>query len=192
MSRELFDALNLEPRLTLSRETVEQSWRELSRTHHPDVGGGDANREKASRINKARGVLQRPAGLLGAWLAAKGGETPQRGTAVLSDRLMHLFSQLNATLREADCALDRYRRADSRVARSLASADGIRAQTRVQERLGEITTMTTELVARFPELEDAGNRGDFSAAGSVLGELKFLEKWASECQQRLVALIALD
>ena len=68
------------------------------------------------------------------------------------------------------------------------AAPAIEAQKAIQRALAELTHATNERVARFCIIEADE---DLSNAQEVLNELKFLAKWSQQCQQRLVALIAI-
>jgi len=190
--RTAFDLLSLPPSLTVPQEEVDAAWRAASQIHHPDAPSSGDREAGADLVNQARARLSKPAGRLQEWLQARKAPPPPRA-ASLPDEMMALFSRVNAALGEADKALGLNRGAQTALARSLLTAQSLRAQKRVQEQLGEITLQTARIARdQFVELErESLETGDFDNAYQVLGTLKFLEKWEKECQRRLVELIAL-
>lgn len=183
MEEHLFSVLDLDVSLAHSAEAIESAWRKLSAATHPDVTGEE---DAAARINQAREILVTPVGLLEQWLAANGVVAEKRTS--ISPQLMDLFSLVGESLQQADDLISKHQTATTALAKSLLAAPAISAQKSIQQALAEVTQATNSRVATFPDIEK-GN--DTQSAQEVLNELKFLAKWSQQCQQRLVALIAI-
>ncbi|MDF1816898.1 MAG: J domain-containing protein [Verrucomicrobiales bacterium] len=186
----LFEVLSLRCDLTISDSEIDQSWRTLSQEHHPDLIGKDGV-DISTRINEARDVLTRPAGRLEQWLRVKSGESSPRN-ASLNEDLMCLFSTVGDSLGRADEAIKAIKASRTALAKSLLMPGTLAAQKRIQTSLGEIHRKIGSITDRFPEFEADAEKGEFQKAIAALGELKFLEKWQRECQQRLLELIAIE
>lgn len=185
----LFEVLSLPCGLSISSEEVDAAWRRLSQEFHPDLIGEEGV-DISANLNEAREKLSKPGGCLSEWLTVNGGESPSRNTA-LSEDLMSLFSSVGDVLREADLTIDSLKKAQTALAKSLLMPKAIATQLAIQKQLGEITAKIEVLRLRFPDFESAGENGDFREANAVAGELKFLDKWQRECQQRLLELISM-
>ncbi|MDF1755841.1 MAG: hypothetical protein P1U89_23835 [Verrucomicrobiales bacterium] len=185
----LFEVLSLPTSLTIPDGDVEQAWRTLSQEHHPDAQG-TGNADVSAKLNQARDVLSKPASRLSHWLQVKGVESLPRNAA-LNEDLMSLFSSVNEVLAEADTTIASLKKAQTALAKSLLTPGAIAAQKHLQTCLGDITGRIGQISSRFPEFEKDAGSSVFDAAAASLGELKFLDKWQKECQQRLLELIAI-
>lgn len=187
MEENLFSVLGLEPSLAISVTDVDSAWRELSAINHPDAdSNGTDNNEASALLNQAREVLSNPAGVLQQWLIVKG-QTIERQTTISPD-LMDLFSLVGESLHLADAVIDKNNQATTALAKSLLAVPAIAAQKNIQNALASVTNATNQRVAMFPAME---KQEELQQALEVLNELKFLAKWSQQCQQRLVALIAI-
>lgn len=184
-----FDAyrvLGLPLRLDIDDARVEAAWRQLSREAHPDVSGGD--KDLAADVNRARDLLASPASRLRHWLDLRGVEIPRQSP--IDGDLMTLFSAIGETLRQVDDLLVKRAAATTHLSRALLAAPEMAAQQSIQSRLAHLKGETEAIRDRFASHESAWNdRGDTRAAVADLARLGFLEKWESQCRDRLLRLL---
>lgn len=193
MSDCCFSILNLKPSLGYSPEDIEQAWREQSAKFHPDVvDDNDGESLDPALLNQARATLEKPATLLAEWWRCIGGD-PKAITrnAPLSQSLMTVFESVGTELGKADGVIKKVESAQTALAKSLLTADTIKSQKSVQTQLALLTEEIEKRRLMFPEIENlTPDCDDQSQLITVLSDLKFLEKWQQQCQQRLLALIA--
>ncbi|MCB1092184.1 MAG: hypothetical protein KDL87_11665 [Verrucomicrobiae bacterium] len=186
--QETFDAfvvLDLDRRLDRPDEEIEAAWQKLSRESHPDAEGGDA--EKSADANRARSILLSPAGRLRHWLTLHGVEVP-RQNAIDSD-LMTRFTEVGAALANADDVLKRRAAANSALGRALLAEPAFAAQQSIQQLLGQLQRERLAVTGQFSTFDAAAHKGEFAAAIAALHRLGFLEKWESQCRERLLAFL---
>ncbi|HRQ87484.1 MAG TPA: hypothetical protein PLA50_01715 [Bacteroidia bacterium] len=177
-----FALLGFPTALTLAPAEIDAAWREGSRS------GQDEDEAISSARNEARTVLSDPVGRLAAWLGIKAPSRPQDNA--IAPELMDLFAKIGPVLASTDGLLARHRRATTALARAMLAKEAVAAQLAVQGLLREIQPLKSALIDRFPEFEALAESGDFEEAGRCLVQLKFLKRWESQCQERLLTLLA--
>lgn len=176
-----FALLGLSPTLQLDPDVIESAWRERRRE-------GEDSDDLSAAQNEARSRLLDPAGRLEAWLALKSPELP--ADRALDPTLMDLFGKIGPVLTSADQLIERHRRSTTALAKAMLTRDAIAAQLAVQGQLAAIQLKKTGITGLFGGFETAAASGDFAEAARALGQLKFLKRWESQCQERLLALLA--
>ena len=186
----LFEVLSLHCSLLISNDEIDAAWRRLSQEFHPDVGN-DQDMELSAQINSARSYLLTAAGRLDAWLEANDATSTSRNAAISSE-MMDLFSAIGKILEKADQTIKSLKQSQTALAKSLLTGTALEVQLKLQTSLAKIANVTSTITDRFPEFEKFGLEGDFKEATTALGDLKFLQKWEKECQQRLLELISIE
>ncbi len=177
-----FATLGLPRQLDLPEEDVEAAWQRLSRELHPDTAEtGDAAR--AAEVNRARDTLATPSRRLRHWLELRGVALPRHGA--VDDELMALFSETASVLAEADAVLSKQSGATTALAKALIAEPAFAALARLQTLLGRLKQESEAVTVRFRDIAE-----DDSAALKALARLGFLEKWESQCRERLLAFLA--
>lgn len=189
---EIFDAfatLDLPRKLDLSELEIESAWQRLSRESHPDSEGGHEDRSAA--VNRARGFLATAGNRLRHWLDLHHVSIPRQGA--IDDELMTYFAAVGALLSRTDELLKRRASATTHLARALLAEPEIAAQRELQDmlsRLRDETAAIRENFARFDEAAAQGGPHDEAIAAAT--RLGFLEKWETQCRDRLIRLLAPD
>ena len=187
-SQDSFDAfaeLGLRRLVDVDAEMIEAKWHELSRCVHPDAEGGDADR--AAAVNRAHQLLAQPGSRLRHWL-----ELHDRSArdAAMDDQMMTFFSKVGGVLQTADDVLKKRAAATTAMGRAILATAEWESQADLQSLLGELGEAIAAAIARFPEIDAAGERGEFGVAESTAASLGFFEKWQAQIRERLVALMA--
>jgi len=184
-SFDAFAEFGLPRQVDLEVEVIEDKWRELSRSVHPDAEGGDADR--AAAVNQAHQLLVAPGSRLRHWLELHGRSARD---AAMDDQMMLFFSQVGGSLQVADEVLKKRSAATTAMGRAVLATAEWESQARLQKLLGELGEAIAAAIARFPEIDAAGEEGDFGLAESTAARLGFFEKWQAQIRERLVALMA--
>jgi len=187
-SPDTFDAfaeLGLPRRVDVDVETIEENWRELSRSVHPDADGGDADR--AAAVNRAHQLLTQPGSRLRHWLELNGRSARD---AAMDDQMMSFFSKVGGTLQTADEVLKKRSAATTAMGRAVLATAEWESQAALQKLLSELGEAIAVAIARFPEIDMQGESGEFGVAESTAASLGFFEKWQAQIRERLVALMA--
>ncbi|MEM6278324.1 MAG: hypothetical protein AAF733_02520 [Verrucomicrobiota bacterium] len=172
----LFLVLGLPESLSISSEEIDLAWQSHARASEED-----------SDVHRARGVLSNPAERLEHWLELRGIEL-SRGSSMEPD-FMDLFSRIHSALESADSVYRRHEEATTALGKALLSKEAVQAQLSIQECLADIHQKKRLRLDRFSEFESEAEQGNFSSAESALSQLKFLQKWEQQCQERLLQLI---
>ena len=187
-----FSLLGLPTQLVLKEESIEDSWRKLAKESRPGTDSSDDSVEPASSdVNEARRVLLDPFLRLEYWLELLRSTPLEKSTAIDED-LMDLFSRVHTAVNAADKAIKQQSAATTALGKALLAKDSISAQLAIQNLLGILRDESEKVFSRFPEFETLAESNDFNSAISALGRLRYVRKWEKECQDRLLALIALD
>lgn len=184
-----FAVLELPCSLHLSPEQVDEAWRSKSKAAHPDSDPLSSSDDDSANLNEARQTLLDPARRLGHWLEIKGIQPPASST--LDDDSMNLFSQIGEAIRSADKAIEKQKSASTALGKAVVAGEAIAAQLAVQNQLGTIHSKISETENRFQDIEDLAEKGEFDLAVTLLNKLRFFKKWETECQKRLLELIAI-
>lgn len=182
-----FATLNLPVSLTLENSSIEEAWRTATSEKHPDLNADESQPDSIREVNQARSILSDPVSRLDHWLTVRSPDR-QRASSI-EPGLMDLFSRIDADLGKTDSVLSRHRRATTALTKALLTKEAVAAQLSIQESLQKITRKKQAIFDRFPEYEAMAAKGDFSEAEKGLNQLKFLRKWESQCQERLLSLI---
>ena len=186
---DFYSLLDLPIQLELDAESVEDAWRKLAKDS--EVDSVDANQSVHSAIHEARRVLSNPFLRLEYWLNLQGAHDSKQ-TAIDED-LMDVFSRVNDSINAADEAIKKQSEATTALGKAVVAQEAIAAQMDLQKLLGFLQGELEKVFSRFPEFEElAKKESNFDNAVSALGRLRYLKKWEKECQDRLLALIALD
>lgn len=191
-----FELLGLAPSLQIAPAEVESAWRNRAKASHPDrpsppPGPADSvspSPDHAAALHRARETLANPAARLEAWLR-RHGVAPERSAAI-DPGLMDAFARTNNAVSRADAVLARTRQAGSALAKALLAKETAAIQLSLQESMGDLRKKSQALEAVFPDLEAAAEAGDFTQALTTLASLKFLTKWQTSCQEKLLALLS--
>lgn len=181
-----FAVLGLDRHLTLEDDAIESAWRELSKEHHPDAEGGNA--DHAALLNRAYQALHTPGNRLRHWLEIHGVERERQST--IDPDLMDLFAEVGALLESTDALLQKKKAATSALGQALLAESEMKTQQDLQALLGRLQQAQRESVERFPDFESALPQGEARAATTTLARLGFLEKWQNQVQDRIMTLIA--
>ena len=174
-----FAVLELPCSLYLTPEQVDEAWRSKSKTAHPDSDPLSSSDDDSASLNEARQTL----------LEIKGIQPPASST--LDDDSMNLFSQIGEAISSADNAIEKQKSASTALGKAVVAGEAIAAQLAVQNQLGTIHSKINETENRFQDIEGLAAKGEFNLAVTLLNKLRFLKKWESECQKRLLELIAI-
>ncbi len=189
--KNLFSALGFPLSLSLEETEIESSWRDRTREFSESTessGFGSSEDDNAlAELHEARSVLLDPGKRIAHWLELHEVETSR--AAVMSADLMDLFGSLSGTLSQTDDFLSRHRDAHSAIGRALLTKEAVQTQLELQSKMQAIQAMKAEAASSFPNLDADGSRGDFSNALSTWQRLRFLSKWESQCQERLLSLL---
>ncbi|NRB72918.1 MAG: hypothetical protein HRU46_01030 [Verrucomicrobiales bacterium] len=181
-----FAILGLSESLTLDPGDIESSWQAATREEHPDSSPG-TEENRAAELNQARATLSLPVERLGHWLQLKLGEfEPNRS---IDPELMDLFASIHSALESADSVISRHQKSTTALTKALLAKEAVNAQLAIQEQMAGIHSLKQSIIDSFPDLEKAGESGDFEEAKRNLGQLKFLTKWEQQCQSRLLSLL---
>ncbi len=181
-----FAILGLSESLILDPGDIEASWQAATREEHPDSSHG-TDEHRAAALNEARATLSVPVNRLGHWLQLKLGEfEPDRS---IDPELMDLFASIHSALEAADSVISRHQKSTTALTKALLTKEAVNVQLAIQEQMAGIHSFKQSIINSFPELEKAGESGDFEGAKRNLGQLKFLTKWEQQCQSRLLLLL---
>jgi len=190
---DFFALLNFPRTLVIDSTDVDEVWRNLTKEIHPDgktTQEGESERGTATaELNEARRVLSDPFFRLEHWLTLR---SPGFSKSIaISPDLMEMFSAVNDLLTKADDVIGKLKITTTELGKAVLARGAVSVQLGIQENLGIFREKLEALANEFPELESAGDRGEFAPAISTLGRLTFLRKWEKECQNRLLDLIAI-
>ncbi|MAS95150.1 MAG: hypothetical protein CMO55_18290 [Verrucomicrobiales bacterium] len=182
-----FATLEFPVSLILDTSLVEEAWRKATSEKHPDRVAGESKSDLIGEVNQARAILSDPVSRLDHWLTLRSPErTPDKS---IDPSLMDLFSEIDANLRNADSVLTRHKAATTALSRALLTKEAVAAQLALQSNLQKITLGKQEIFDQFFHFEKLAEEGDFREAEKGLNQVKFLRKWESQCQERLLSLI---
>lgn len=170
-----FTILEIPVSLSPDPERIESSWREKAKE------SGEAD------LHEARAVLADPVRRLDHWLALQNVE-PERGSSI-DPEMMDLFSRLHSVLAEADRVISGLKEASTALTRALLSKEAIAAQLAIQECMKTVREEKDLRIERYSSFENSAGKGKFDGAVATLGQLKFLQKWEQQCQERLLTLL---
>ncbi|MGJ8696552.1 MAG: J domain-containing protein [Verrucomicrobiaceae bacterium] len=170
-----FAVLGVERKLELDPEELSARYRELSKVHHPDLGGEASDFE---RVGKAYAELNSPARRVAAAVATISDCPEERGTipAVVMDR----FSQVAGLIEKVDSFVEERGRAKSALARALLDAKIPVLQGALQEELAGIGLLEDQMTGRFGDFDRNGWENRAAEMAEVARGLVFLEKWEGQ------------
>jgi len=167
-----FETLGLTPRYALNAGELEQRQRELNRALHPDrhsKSGGAERRRALSRsmdINQAYRMLRDPVTRGEAMLAELGAAPGSTSTVATPPALLMEMMEQREALAEA------------------AQRNDIQAIAALRESLSKRQqTLQARLAAAFgeaKEIQESGAAPDLGAALELLGELRYIRRFADE------------
>ena len=200
---DFYSLLDLPVQLELDADSVEDAWRKLAKEEEEDIrdgdspAEGDAGESKGSAVHEARRVLSDPFLRLEYWLELlrmdQPGDSPNSRQTAIDEDLMGVFSRVNGSINAADEAIKKQSEATTALGKAVVAQEAIAAQMDLQKLLSFLGDELQKDFSRFPEFEEmAKKENDFDGAVSALGRLRYVKKWEKECQDRLLALIALD
>lgn len=192
--KNFFSALGFPPSLVLDESKIESAWRDRTRhvsgsAESPDPAAGGTGKDlDLTLLHEARSVLLDPGKRIAHWLELSGVAISR--AAAMDPDLMDLFGSLGETLSRTDDFLSRHRSTSSAVGRALLTREAVSVQLELQEKMQVIQKMKQDTVSAFPSLEAEGKAGEYSHAVATWQRLRFLGKWESQCQERLLSLLA--
>ena len=104
--------------------------------------------------------------------------------------MMSFFSKVGGTLQAADDVLKKRAAATTAMGRAVLATAEWESQAALQSLLGELGEAIAVAITRLPEIDAAGENGEFAVAESTAASLGFFEKWQAQIRERLVALMA--
>ena len=75
------------------------------------------------------------------------------------------------------------------VGKALLAEPAFAAQQSIQQLLGQLQRERLAVTGQFSTFDAAAHKGEFAAAIAALHRLGFLEKWESQCRERLLAFL---
>ncbi len=186
-----FATLGLPRKANLEEETIRAAYHELSRKYHPDAAASAEEKaefgERSAAINQARDTLLSPARRLKHLLELEGESV--EATSSLSPELMDLFAKVGQAVQAAEQILKQKEAATSALGRALLMEKELRAQAGLQAALRDVTALSQTALAALPEV-DAARDQDRKPAKALAARLSFLEKWQSQINEKLLALMS--
>ena len=178
-----YQALDIEPRLTLTLEEIDAAWRKAGKSHHPDAGGDE---QSFAAAREAKTTLTNPSSRLAHWLELHNHPVDPRGT--IDADTMDLFAPVGEVMQRTS-ALAR-RRAAATTALGLAMLESETLHTR-EEVENVITTLDAAIAAQcapFPTWEAAPADIHTTTAATAVRNLRFLEKWKRDLMAAYASL----
>lgn len=165
-----FELLGLPVRLIVSRETLQQAFREAGKRLHPDAGGDE---QSFAALQRASEILQSPSRRLKHWLEIGGHPLESRGA--ISSPIMTCFGRVSEVCQAAEALARKREAAKSALGLALLEGETHACREQLEATIREVQTRIEEACAGFADL-DAGVV-DLVAACAVYRDLAFLEKW---------------
>ena len=176
-----FEVLNIEPRLVISRDELNQAFREAGKTAHPDAGGSE---EGFAQLQAAADTLSRPARRLKAWLELKGVEVDSRGS--IGNALMDEFGRVGEETQKAEAFIRKRESAQSALAKAMLENDAQLCREQLEEAMQRLDELTQNICDGFEALEESGSAG--TEAVEWHRDLSFLEKWQASLRSLFAKL----
>lgn len=177
-----FEILDIEPRLVIERDELNQAFREAGKTAHPDAGGSE---EGFAQLQAAVDMLQSPARRLKAWLELKGVEVNSRGS--IGNELMDEFGRVGEVTQQAVALIRKREAAQSALAKAMLENETQLCREAVEAAIERIEGLITGVCSRFEALEQAEMVDP--AAMQWHRDLTFLEKWQASLRGLFAKLL---
>lgn len=177
MTENHYATLGLPVSVAIDLDRLEKSYRDLSKTRHPDQGG---SAEAFQTLTTAREVLTQPVSRLRHFLSLKGHTNDSRGS--LGAEISELFQPIAETLQSADTLIGTLEKAQTQLQKALLQADVISTQQAIGQRQNQLTDLQGNL------LDQASDETPLEQLAQITRDLAFLQKWQSQLQSRFAQL----
>ena len=174
-----FAELGLDRGAWIESENVKTRHHLLMATCHPDKSHGDAQR--ATRLNEARRILERPATRLRHLLEL---EFPNFESREKPQPDWDLFSKTGEAARFASQVAAAQASATSPLARAVATAQATEARSKLSALQNELALRAINLEQKTKSL----SLGDAQSLSNLAEEWTFLNRWQSVIHEALAAL----
>ncbi len=175
-----FTLLDLSPTLQLTDEEITAAWEAKTK----------ATDGATESLTEARGALLSPSSRLAIWLKARGHSVNQDHSGAIPSQLMDWFAEISPLLQRADALIQKAAGATSALTKALLTSEAMKCQEAVQGAMAKLHAELSQLPQAFEHLEKAAEPEEM--ANHLLVQLKFLEKWQSQLQRRVVELMAIS
>lgn len=166
-----FETLGIEPRLTISDETVRDAFRQAGKLSHPDA---DGTPDSFAKLREAFAIVASPSRRLRHWLELQGITIDTRG--VLAASVMDLFAEIGAVSQRAETLIRRRDEAKSALGRALLESETQSCREAVERAIAMVESAIGRETARFSHYE-RDVTGEIKEAAASVRNLAFLEKW---------------
>ncbi len=189
-----FALLGEKRRPYLDAERVAETFRELSRSQHPDQredgAAGEANADFA-RLNQAQQTLRDPKSRLGYLLGLEFPELRLTGPAEVPPELADLFAPVHGLLADVAAFQARQAAAGSALARALLAREALAWRERVEAQLEALNGLYAQALAELQAYDATWRAGDPDGQRALLGfyqRFAYLSRWLEQLGERLFAL----
>lgn len=185
-----FAILDLPESAALDDAEVQERFVQLSAACHPDrMEANPDDRQRFTEINEAHRQLRTPGGRLKALLQLRFPDAFAVKRAV-PDALLTLFSDIGATLQDADAYVKKKSQATTEISQALLAPQLLEVQRGLSTAQTRLDERQDALAARLPEIERSlKDPAGLEAASRCCRELLYLEKWRSQIRERFHQLL---
>ena len=178
-----FELLGLETRLTIGPQELQDAFREVGKTVHPDAGGTE---DGFAMLRQAQAILASPSRRLRHWLELSGHAVQSRGA--VDAQVMDLFTAVGAVSQRAEMLVRRRDEAKTSLGRALLEGETQQCREQVEAMLATIESAITGQCDHFSAFEQAA-AVDPEAISAAVRNLAFLEKWRDSLRSLYARLV---
>jgi hypothetical protein len=190
MPTDHFAALGVSRRPWLDPELLKERFHQLTATGHPDVGG-DA--QAFAAVNAAYTALREPAPRLRHFLELEAPDALAVAGSQIPEALAESFMRAATLRRAVDAFVKQISGATTPVARALLASEQFAVRRDVENTLGEFDAMRARCVQAIQQQDEqwtGGGTAAFARLAELQQELAYLEKWAGQLREALLAVEA--
>jgi curved DNA-binding protein CbpA len=185
-----FALLGEKRRPYLDPERVTETFRELSRSQHPDQGEGDSD-EDFALLNQAHQTLRDPKLRLGYLIGLEFPDVRLSGPSEVPRELAGLFAPVHGLLEKVDTLLARKAAATSALARALLAREELQLREPVETQFAALNELHAEALEELKEYDGAWQSGGAAGPERLVGfyqRFSYLSRWLDQFRERLFQL----
>ena len=161
-------------------QAIEETYRDLSKSAHPDQGGST---EEFERLTLAKNTLLDPVSRLEHLLLVKNHEGSTRGS--LSPVIADQFQTVAEVLQQTDLVVAEIEKAQSALQKALLQPKILKCQSDIGDVQQTVASLESEILANL------GDQTPLEAVAQAARDLAFTRRWKGQLQSKFAALWAL-